>query len=485
MKRRENFVKTDSVCAVHIWRGAVPVLMLAVLSILGSLSCKGSDVVLGVDGEKHSSFGFYIKDLAADTMVFESDADRALIPASIMKSLTSATAMSVLPADFRFKTKVLLEGKKDGERFSGNIVVHSAGDPTVNSEHMKDADLLGKVVGKIKELGISCLEGQIKLIRVNPSRDYTEGPLAGWEIDDTPWGYGAGVFDFNFRDNTVTLPVAAAKPQQAVKGVDITVKYNGFQNYDLVRGVYADSLIVFDKNLKGAKAKPRNVYTSMPYPFDFFKQALVAALEKKGIRFVEKAVEAQSKERIVLIEHESQPLDVILKSLMTRSDNMFAEAMLLALGNEYGNRPGAIKEELALWKKRGLETDYVQISDGSGLARSNRVSPRFMGRMLEWMANSEMAGRYINLFPVAGVSGTMKNFMKDTPLKGRLAMKTGSMNGVQTYAGYLLDTDCKPTHIVVFMANSFFCPRQTLKTALAEFLLEKLNTQIIPSEDGK
>ncbi len=57
-------------------------------------------------------------------------------------------------------------------------------------------------------------------------------------------------------------------------------------------------------------------------------------------------------------------------------------------------------------------------------------------------------------------------------------MKTGSMKGVQSYSGYLLDDEGRPTHVIVFIANGFTCPRQTLKNAFQRLLLELFDVSL-------
>ena len=116
----------------------------------------------------------------------------------------------------------------------------------------------------------------------------------------------------------------------------------------------------------------------------------------------------------------------------------------------------------------------MTILDGSGLSRAIRVSPAFMGGMLRKMAAGADSRTYTSLFPRTGRQGTVKSFLKGTRLEGRLGLKTGSMNGVQCYAGYAFGTDGTPTHVVVVMANSFYCSRDALRTAIANMLLKKV-----------
>ena len=76
-----------------------------------------------------------------------------------------------------------------------------------------------------------------------------------------------------------------------------------------------------------------------------------------------------------------------------------------------------------------------------------------------------------------GIDGTLKSFACDTPLQGRAAMKTGSMRNVQNMAGYLLDDEGMPTHVVVVFVNGFFCKRADLRTAIADYLTQFLQNQ--------
>ncbi len=77
---------------------------------------------------------------------------------------------------------------------------------------------------------------------------------------------------------------------------------------------------------------------------------------------------------------------------------------------------------------------------------------------------------YAELFPIAGRDGTVRNFLKRTPLEGRMALKSGSMTGVLCYAGYMLDKDGRPTHSVVIMVNNFTCTSTKVRSAVSTYL---------------
>lgn len=447
---------------------------LTFLLILCALPCVVNARILGIAGEDHSSIGIFIKDLKADTVVLSYNADRCHTPASITKSYTVASAMSILGEDFRFETKVFLTGSKgDNGVWNGNLVVKASGDPTLDSDHFpKNRGFIKKIIDALAENGISRINGDIILARVDESHQYEEGPIDTWCINDVAWGYGCGVFDFNWSDNVFGLYPATGATTVSIPTLRYKVWTNTWRSgLDIIRGVYSDSLIIGGKAY--ATDKKARVNTTMPYPFNAFRATLADRLKKAGIEITLKASGATDRNTL-LVSHKSPALDEILRSLMLRSDNMFAEGMLRVLGNNYGDRNESLASETFVWKSRGLLPQYNRILDGSGLSRANAISPRFMADMLEWMAKSSYKKRYLSFFPVAGVSGTLKSFMADTPLKGRLAMKTGSVNAVQTYAGYLTDASGEPTHVIVFMANNFFCSRSDLREAWAKLLLKKL-----------
>ena len=77
----------------------------------------------------------------------------------------------------------------------------------------------------------------------------------------------------------------------------------------------------------------------------------------------------------------------------------------------------------------------------------------------------------MDLFPLAGQEGTLRSFLKGTPLDSYIALKTGSMSGIQCYAGYKLDYNFAPTHVVVVMVNNL-SDRPALRKDVERMLLD-------------
>ncbi len=441
----------------------IPLKLFILFSLCLASVFNVSGQSLGIAGEEATSVGIYIKDIKRNKVLVDVNSKLALTPASILKSLTSATALSILGQDFRFETEVRLRGSQGSSGvWNGDLVIVSSGDPTLESANFKNnCGFLSDIAAAIKKKGITKITG--KIIVQETLKD--AGPVPQWEVEDLGWSYGAGLFGLNFKDNIFTVHPATKKTTPEIPGLKITVK-SGLSN-DVLRGIYSDNLVIFARNPSDRKW---TVSSTMPDPSAVFVNELKKTLSENGISLGGQKSNAGTSYTKLLV-HKSPCASDILRSLMVRSDNMFAEGMLRAIAPA-GTRAEAIKIEKELWNARNISTQYTILHDGSGLTRANRVSPRFMGDMLEWMANSDMSQTYTSFFPKVGKEGTVKSFLADSELNGRLALKTGSVSAVQCYAGYALNADGLPTHVVVIMINGFFCPRTQIRKA-AEQLLER------------
>lgn len=437
--------------------------------VLMTISVRAQANILDIENGEATTVGIYVKDLATGKVLADHNGRLAMTPASITKTLTSATALQLLGADFRFRTTVGLTGRRsatDSSCWEGDIVIKSCGDPTLESRELESAQgLTDSIVAAVKRLGINSFTGAVTI--VDDMKD--SGPHSKWECEDIPWYYGVGLYGFNYRDNYVrAYPDSGVTTPPSV--LDFDVRTWAERSTDQMRGITDHTLTVWAP----ATTRQKNnwsIQTSNPDPAYTYANVLSDALMAAGIENgVATAGESCDSLFTVVYTHESPAASEIMKSLMKRSDNLFAEGMLRALVPG-GSRDDCLAAELDYWRGNGLNVKATTILDGSGLSRADRFSPRFMSGLLEYMAKDDDIDTFITFFPIAGVDGGLENFGSKSALKGRLVVKTGSMSGVQCYAGYYLDRSGKPTHTVVVMVNGFFCPRTTLKKQIEKYLL--------------
>lgn len=102
------------------------------------------------------------------------------------------------------------------------------------------------------------------------------------------------------------------------------------------------------------------------------------------------------------------------------------------------------------WKGQGLDTECLCIYDGCGLAPSDRVTARFMVRLLHKMKSN---ADFVNSLPLVGQEGTLKRFLRDTRLAGRGRLKSGTLKTAVTYAGYITGTNSKQYELCIMVNN--------------------------------
>lgn len=370
-----------------------------------------------LSGVPANSMAVKIIDLADGNVVASHNSQTPLVPASIMKSVTTASLLGEVGPDWRYHTRVFIDGPNDLGYLRGNLIVVGGCDPSLNSENEPySSDLIEEIQQSLTSLLINRIEGTVI---IDESEFSGNSRPSSWARGDHKKYYGTGSHAFNFADNT--------------------------------NGDFA-----------------------VENPSEGFINALKSKLKEKDIEIEGK--EMTEGQRIQILDHVSEPLDEIMRSCMMRSDNLFAESMLRTYGKLKGTNGScedAAEKEFAFWKEKGLPMDGIVIVDGSGLSRTNRMTADFMGDLLLKMSDNP---DYASFFPLAGQEGTLRKFLVDTPLDSYIAMKTGSMNGIQCYAGYKLDDDYVPTHVIVIIMNDIPKNRDKVKKAAEKMLLSVFNS---------
>lgn len=378
---------------------------------------------LSVPGCRAAQIGVEVVDLRTGVAVVSQNPQLSLTPASIVKSVTAAAVLSDNRGQQRMLTPAYLYGTIDEATFHGDLVIEGHGDPTNESEFFPEYQgFADSIASRLVAMGVNRIEGAIKI-------DNSEFPYAGpgkfWDAEDLPWYYGAGIYPLNYRNNTYA--------------VDRAIK---------------DPCAAFTKHLTGVlKSHGITVAGSQS----------AQAKKRSG---------ADMARRFPLYTQLSPQFTQIMRSMMCRSDNLYAEAMLRTLAPA-SPVDSALSKENAVLSRIGLDTSSLTLYDGSGLTRKNRVTPAFMADMLTVMALGHYAYEYVSLFPKAGQEGTVEHFLNETPLAGRLVLKSGSMRSVQCFAGYKLDEGGFPTHAVVVMVNGFANSQKgKVRSSISDFLLK-------------
>jgi D-alanyl-D-alanine carboxypeptidase/D-alanyl-D-alanine-endopeptidase (penicillin-binding protein 4) len=194
---------------------------------------------------------------------------------------------------------------------------------------------------------------------------------------------------------------------------------------------------------------------------DYFGNVLASAWEDVGARWLKKSalsIKAASvpQNAVLLTEHASETLAEAMREMNKSSNNVIARSMYLSLsraGDETQIATTAKSEQvLKAWlKNKGLIFPELVLENGAGLSRVERISAEHLGALLVSAYHSPVMPELVASLPIYGVDGTLKS-RKDSPLYGRAHLKTGSLDGVRTIAGYVLDAKGR-RWVMVVLAN--------------------------------
>ena len=445
-----------------------------------------------------ASFSLVVKDVQEGRTVYCYDTDRLQSPASVLKTVATATALEILGEDYRYPTTLEYDGILENGTLEGNLYIKGSGDPSLGSSHFapRQNKFLSTWIAALQKAGIKHITGSVIS---DESIFDTEGVSIKWLREDmgnyyAPGSYGISIFDNMYK---LSLQTGAAGTRPVLKGTEPDIPFIRFKNYLKAAPVSSDSAYIIGaplddvRYLYGVLPANREAYVlkgDIPDPALYLARYLTDQLQQKGIRVdgspscyrIEVEENRWKKgERKEIVTTYSPTLREIASVCNHVSHNLYADALVKTVGLQYkprrnemissfGRGVQVVKE---YWEKKGLDVFPLRMNDGSGLAPADKVSAGFMGELLVYMATeSAVSDAFIASLPQAGIEGSVRNFLKGSKLQGKAHLKSGGITGVRSYAGYI--TKDGKTYAVAVFSNNYSCSMSRMTGALEKLLLQ-------------
>lgn len=444
----------------------------------------------------HATVGISVKDLSTGKTIISHNENKSLTTASIMKLVTTATALELLGPNFRYETKLALDAADPSK-----LLVIGSGDPTLGTSVFKEnpysflTDWSQKLHTKLTHIN------NLKLYVVDNLFGY-EGVSGEWTWIDmgnyyAPGAYGVSVFDntyqliFNTTNRNSSPKILRTKPK--IKELTFT-NYLKLNTTGRDNGYIYGAPFSYERILRGNIPAGRTEFSikgDIPDPGLMLGEAFAEALNKKGVIVSE--VKTARNDYIhhinnrndkpaytyrvgdILHTHHSRALTDILREVNVESNNHYAEHLIRTIGRNQNSDiySDALKEGINYinkhWAKNNIPTTSLFLYDGCGLAPQNAASAEFFSDLLVYMHNkSNYAKEFFASLPLAGRDGTLKSFMNNTKYHGKVRAKSGSIAGVHCYAGYLIDGDKK--YAFTIMVNKFTGSRSAVRNSIEQFI---------------
>ena len=415
---------------------------------------------------KHSHFGIEFYSLDDDAVVFAENADKLFVPASTTKLLTEGTALELLGAGYRFRTRVYRAGSLlPGGTLAGDLVLVASGDPNLSHRVQPDGTLVfenhdhayggspdtravpGDPLAVIRELANQVVRNGIQRIHGRVLVDvslYPEGSHEG--------GTDVVISPIMVNDNVIDITImpGEAKGAPAILRVSPATSYATFVS-KVTTGPEVSRMEVDIASDVASPDGTRHVTVTgsiplssppilfaypVPQPSLFAAVVLREALVRAGITIETpasgeppdfKTLAAAYTDENLVGEHVSPPLSEDVKVTLKVSQNLHASSMpylLAALLAHKTDLQAGFDLEHDFLAKAGLDLSGAAQSDGAGADAF--YTPDFMVRYLVFMAKQKDFPIFFRALPVLGSDGTLWNIQPDSPAAGHVHAKTGT-----------------------------------------------------------
>lgn len=447
-----------------------------------------------------ATISLYVWDDSLKEVVFQHNPNVAVIPASTMKLVTTATALEVLGSRKNFGTHLQYGGEiKDGHILDGNIYIKGGGDPALGSKFYKNnyADFIGKWANAISALGIDSITGQV----------IADATIFSWEYVPTTWSYGetgdyycTAASGLSVYDNRYELTFHGSNKSTFKASKSNTKPFVPdlvFENKTKIVSGKKDAVYFLGspysnrRTLKGNIPIGNKTYkmeASIPDPPYLLAYHLSEKLENSGIKIANQPStlrklrlesdsiyrQAVKLKRTNIKSQYSPSVGSIVGVTNKVSNNLFAEHLLAHIGLKLygdGTAESGTKGVVRFWKGKGIDVRGMNIFDGSGISRYNSLSAKHLVDVVKYMQDSSKNFElYYNSLPIAGKSGTLKTFCDGTSAEGKIRAKSGTMSRVRSYAGFV-ETNSGRKLIFAFTVNNYSCHTSEMKAMMENFMV--------------
>lgn len=412
---------------------------------------------------RNGIMSLYVADATTGKPVFERNAQLGLAPASTQKVITSITAFELLGKSFRYNTRLGYHGKIENGVLKGDLYITGSGDPTLGSWRFastKEENILAFIVKTLNEQKVQRVEGYIF---IDESDFSIQTVPDGWIWQDIGNYYGAGAWGFNWKENQydlvlrpgnkigdTTRVIARGNRERELFQLSNTIttaqKESGDNGY-IYLAPYSTLGFTTGTIPMG---KDFTISGSMPNPPRQFSRQLDDYLNRhnikaeKGFKFyIDKLSSGTewTKSKYSLDSIQSPKLDSINYWFLMKSINLYGEALIKTIAKQstgFGSTEKGVQLMKDFWSKRGIASSAMNIFDGSGLSPQNRVTAHALGNVLFFARGRPWFQSFYDALPVF-------NGMK---------IKSGSISGARSFAGYHRSNGGKE-YIVAIIVNNY------------------------------
>ena len=427
-------------------------------------------------GIPQTSVAIYVQPVDSVASTLSLNADKSMNPASVMKLLTTTAALDLLTPVYRWKTEVYKDGNLVNGVLDGNLIVKGYGDPSFKAQEF------WRLLMSLQQAGIKEIKGDLIIDKsvfaksIGDRHTFDEETWRAYNAEPSAFLVNGRNTSFKFvaTENAVNVTQEFELPEvQVVNNMKFaqgacgewrsrfgyTVKQKegcGNVNCNKTAAAVVTFNGIFSPDC-GERYLELSVLDDEQYAFATFKKLW----RELGGKFNGKLkVQVTPAGAAKVLEQVSDPLGYVVRDINKWSNNLMARQLLLTLALEKQAAPASETKGAAVIKSwlatKNINASELVIENGSGLSRIERISAEHLGQLLVSTYQSPVMPELMASLPILAQDGTVKKRLNDSAIysaiQGRAHLKTGSLDGVSTIAGYVLDAQNR-RHVLVMLVN--------------------------------
>ncbi|MYB34587.1 MAG: D-alanyl-D-alanine carboxypeptidase/D-alanyl-D-alanine-endopeptidase [Gammaproteobacteria bacterium] len=411
-----------------------------------------------------SDVSIEIRDIDSNQSILSVNSNVYRNPASVIKLVTTLAALELLGPQYQWKTRYYVDGKIRDDMLVGNLILRGGGDPFLT------VDRLWSHVMTLRGLGIRSITGN--LIIDNTLYDIPKHDRSAF--DGAPsrlYNVGPDAALVNFSASRLVIqPLAghiSIRNEPPLEGMKLInqLKPKSGKCHSKTRGwsyrVDKDSdniEVRFEGSYStncGIYSISRSLLPNNEYTYRLFKRLWI---QSGGTLDGSYRVASLPENSQLLSSHSSVPLSDLITSINKYSNNTMTRMLFLNLDAENEDDQATLsgsRNRLVNWLlSNNIEIPDLYVDNGSGLSRTTRITSNGMAELLDLAWQSLYRPEFLSSLPIVALDGTMKKRLVNSPLAGRARIKTGSVKGVRSMAGYIVASDGKTYSVTVLIQSS-------------------------------
>lgn len=410
-----------------------------------------------------TAVGAYVQEIGAPQPLYSQQPSLPMSPASTMKLFTTFAGLELLGPEYRWKTEAYVDGEIVDGVLNGDVILKGYGDPKLTVEQFQE------LVARLRATGLRAIRGDLILDRgffalephdpaafdAKPLRPYNVGPdalLVSFKSVRL-------VFAPNAAGTATDIRVDPAFGSVAIHGVPALVGGDCGDWRQTLQASFANrpdgADVTFDGSYPTACGEREWYVAVLDHPH-FVLSIFERDWSDSGGIFAGSVRDGSvPRDARLIATLESAPLYDMIRDINKNSINVMARQLFLTLATTAHPPPATIanaNDAIARWlARRKLRFPELNLENGSGLSRRERISARSMAQLLLAADKSNVHSEFISSLAVAATDGTVRSRFQNDTVADQAFLKTGSLDGVRAIAGYVISASGRRFVVVCFV----------------------------------